>query len=283
MKRFDVEFEGADGIRLAGMARGPEDGPTVLMLHGGGQTHWAWRRTVEALANRGFRAVAVDMRGHGDSDWSPGGLYRHDVYGHDMVAVAKQLPPKVAMVGASLGGIAGMIAEGLLSPGLFSSLTLVDITAKPNMDGVARIQKFMGTHVVEGFASLEEAAEVIAGYAKNRDKRGPSDSLARYLRLGEDGRYRWHWDPAFMNQFDIAKPDSRAEMVAAATNLNLPVHLIRGGASDLVTAEDADEFLKLVPHARYTDIAGAGHMVVGDRNDAFSEAIIAFLEEHRQS
>jgi pimeloyl-ACP methyl ester carboxylesterase len=280
-KRYDCKFDGADGIRLAAMVRGPEDGPVVLLAHGGGQTHWAWRKTVTLLADQGFRAIAIDLRGHGDSDRAPDGGYTPIDVAKDIVAIARQIGPKPAMVGASLGGMAGMMAEGELSPGLFSSLTLVDITANPNVEGVARINAFMGQHVEDGFASLDEAAEVIGGYTKNRTRRGPSDSLSRYLRKGADGRFRWHWDPALMASFTITDPLYRERMATAAQSLSLPVHLVRGGASDLVGPEDAKAFLELVPHADYTDIAGAGHMVVGDRNDAFSDAVIAFLKAHR--
>jgi pimeloyl-ACP methyl ester carboxylesterase len=280
-KRFDCHFEGTDGLRLAAMVRGPEDGSPVILAHGGGQTHWAWRNTVTALAEAGFRAIAVDLRGHGDSDWSDDGSYHHTHFAADLLAVADALPGKAALVGASLGGISGMIAEGQLRPGSFSSLTLVDITANPDVDGVSRITAFMGANVAEGFASPDDAAEAIAAYTPNRPKRGASDSLKRYLRKGDDGRYRWHWDPKLLTAFTRERAGGETPEIAAARALTLPVHLIRGGASDLVTEEGAREFLDQVPHATFTDIAGAGHMVVGDRNDAFSDAIIDFLKAHR--
>ncbi len=280
MKRFDCYFEGTQGLRLAAMVRGPEDGPGVLLAHGGGQTHWAWRNTVMVLAEAGFRATAIDLRGHGDSDWADDGDYHHTSIAADLLAVADQLPGPVAMVGASLGGISGMVAEGHLRPGSFSSLTLVDITANPDTVGVARITSFMGANVEQGFASPDDAADAIAAYTPNRPKRSASDSLKRYLRLGDDGRYRWHWDPKLLTMFTRDRGSAEIE-VAAARALTLPVHLIRGGASDLVTEEGAREFLQQVPHAEFTDIVGAGHMVVGDRNDAFSGAIIDFLHTHR--
>lgn len=282
-KRYDCKFDGADGIRLAAMVRGPVDGPVVLLAHGGGQTHWAWRRTVEQLADQGFRAVAIDLRGHGDSDRALDGAYGPVDIAPDLIAIAHQLGGRPAMVGASLGGMAGLMAEGELSPGIFSSLTLVDITPNPSAAGIARINGFMNQHVEDGFASLDEAAAVIGGYTRNRARRGPTDSLSRYLRKGADGRYRWHWDPALMKSFRISEPGYQERMLDAARHLTLPVHLVRGGASDLVGPEDAKAFLALVPHAEYTDIAGAGHMVVGDRNDAFSDAVMAFLKAHRHS
>ncbi len=279
----DVSFAASDGLRLIGIAAGPLDGPGVLLAHGGGQTHWAWRKSIDALAVAGFRATAIDLRGHGGSDRSATADYHNEAFARDILAVANQLLGSVAMVGASLGGIAGMVAEGVIRPGSFTSLTLVDITPNPNRDGVARISGFMTAHVEEGFASLAEAAEAIGSYTKNREKRAPSDSLARYLRQGDDGRYRWHWDPAFIAKFSGVYGEEQEQMMAAARNLRLPVHLIRGGASDLVTEQDAQDFLALVPHAQFTDIKGAGHMVVGDSNDDFSAAIISFLQNHDQS
>jgi pimeloyl-ACP methyl ester carboxylesterase len=279
-KRFDAYFDGANGLRLAAMVRGPVDGPPVLLAHGGGQTHWAWRGAVAALAEAGFRAIAVDLRGHGDSDWAADGNYHFSAFAQDMLAVADQLSRKPAMVGASLGGIAGMIVEGELRPGSFTSLTLVDITARPDTEGVARITAFMGANVENGFASPEDAAASIAAYTPNRPKRGASESLRRYLRKGKDGRFRWHWDPKFLDNVDGPRIDQHDALEAAARRLALPVHLIRGGSSDLVPVEAAEEFRTQVPHATFTDIAGAGHMVVGDRNDAFSDAIIGFLKAH---
>ena len=277
----DVEFTGANGLKLFGIAHGPQSGQAVLLAHGGGQTHWAWRRTVKALADKGFRAVAIDLRGHGQSQWAPDGNYHHVTFARDIAAVAEQLGGKPAMVGASLGGIAGMIAEGTLRPGSFSSLTLVDITSRPDPSGVERVTSFMAANVKDGFATPEDAAASISAYTPNRQKRGPSDSLDRYLRKGADGRFRWHWDPAFLDQVNGPRMRDNDELPSAARGLRLPVHLIRGGSSDLVPVSAVAEFRQEVPHAEFTDIAGAGHMVVGDRNDSFSDAIITFLLVHR--
>jgi pimeloyl-ACP methyl ester carboxylesterase len=283
MTKYDFKFAGADGLGIVAMARGPADGPPVLLAHGGGQTHWAWRRTVETLATRGFRAIAIDLRGHGDSDWCPEGNYQQAAFAADILAIADQIGAKPALVGASLGGIAGIIAEGELRPGSFSSLTLVDITAKPDEGGVARITAFMTANVDNGFASLEEAAAAISAYTSNRAARSASDSLGRYVRLSDDGRYRWHWDPRFLDLVKGPRTVEHARLATALQRLRLPVHLVRGGSSDLVTPEAVDEFRQQVPHASFTDIAGAGHMVVGDRNDTFGNAIISFLETHRMA
>lgn len=271
-------FTGAHGQTIAAEAVG--QGQPVLLAHGGGQTRAAWSKVSRALAKAGYQAIAIDMRGHGESEWSPSGAYHFSDYAADLVAIAETLQGKPSLVGASLGGLAGLLAEGELRPGIFSSLTLVDVTPQLEPEGVAQILGFMAAHIDEGFATADEAAAAIGAYLPHRKQRGPSETLERYLRKCEDGRLRWHWDPQFITAASQSSPeDSEARFAAAARRLRLPVHLIRGASSNLVTTEAAQQFLQFAPHATYTDIAGAGHMVVGDRNDAFTEAIVGFLRE----
>ncbi len=254
------------------------EGSPILLAHGGGQTRLAWTRTAKALEEAGYSAIAMDLRGHGESAWSSSGSYQLDDFAMDLLAISDQLGEKPALVGASLGGLAGLIAEGELRLGSFTSLTLVDIT--PNMEpaGVAHVLDFMRAHLADGFASPDEAADAIANYLPDRERRKRSEGLDRYLRRCDDGRLRWHWDPRFISSMTndkVGQSDSR--LTDAAEKLELPVHLIRGGSSNLVSVDAAQSFLRLAPHSAYTDIAGAGHMVVGDRNDAFSEAVVNFF------
>lgn len=273
-------MRGSDGLMLSVDVAGPASGMPVLLAHGGGQTKRAWRKTAEVLAAAGYHTMAVDLRGHGESQWASVDGYDVGHMAADLLAIVDTLDQKPAMVGASLGGLSGLVAEGELRPGSFRSLTLVDVTPNMSPAGVDRIVGFMLRHMNDGFATLDEAAEAIAGYTKNRDRRGSSEGLSHYLRIGDDGRYRWHWDPAFLGNAEERRgnglQDDRLER--AARTLSLPVHLVRGAKSDLVTVEAARAFLDFVPHARFDDIAGAGHMVVGDKNDVFSEVILEFLD-----
>jgi pimeloyl-ACP methyl ester carboxylesterase len=254
-------------------------GSPVVLAHGGGQTRTAWARTATALMQAGHQAIAIDMRGHGESEWSPSGAYSFDDFAADLLAISAQLPEKPALVGASLGGLAGLIAEGELQPGVFASLTLVDITPHMEASGVAHILGFMRAHLADGFASPDEAADAIAAYLPHRERREGSATLSRYLRKGDDGRFRWHWDPRFVTSVNQGEAGQTTERLsAAARHLHLPVHLIRGGSSNLVSESAAQQFLQLAPHALYTDVAGAGHMVAGDRNDAFTEAVVTFIQ-----
>lgn len=289
MARETFTIRGAGGLTLAAEAHGDNGGAPVLLAHGGGQTRRTWNRTIGDLSSAGFRAIAIDMRGHGDSDWSKGGAYEIRHFAADLVTVASQLNRKPALVGASLGGLAGLIAEGELAPGIFASLTLVDIAPRVEPDGVTRVVSFMEEHVESGFASPEEAAEVIGRYMPHRQKRGASEGLKHYLRQKVDGRFYWHWDPAFIRNITSARSDGpgRQEqqfdaLGRAAANLTLPLHIIRGASSDLVSEEAVAHLQQLVPQSEYTDIAGATHMVAGDANDSFSAAILDFLSRHHR-
>ncbi|HMS19808.1 MAG TPA: alpha/beta hydrolase [Sphingorhabdus sp.] len=272
-------FVDSGGIAIAASRIGEDSrrGP-VILAHGGGQTKRTWRKTMHMLEQQGFCSIAIDMRGHGESEWAPPDQYRFADFGKDILAVCDTLDERPHVIGASLGGLAALVAEGALRPGSFASLTLVDVTPEMAPDGVSRIVGFMSAHIESGFTSLEEAAEAIGNYLPNRPKRGASEGLKSYLRLGPDNRYRWHWDPGFLSRINDRREHDYALAKAAAGNLSLPVHLVRGGASDLISLEAAERFINFVSGAHFTDVSGAGHMVVGDDNDVFSRAIIDFLE-----
>jgi pimeloyl-ACP methyl ester carboxylesterase len=257
-------------------------GTPVVLAHGGGQTRYSWGGTAEALARSGHRVVSMDLRGHGDSSWAPDGNYTMEAFRDDALAVADWIDEPVAWVGASLGGMTGLHAVDL-RPEAFDALVLVDITPHPAKAGVNRILEFMAANAEEGFGSLEDAADAIAVYQPHRPRPKDLSGLAKNLRLGDDGRWRWHWDPGFLDirtggGSEHARDAHHDALSSMAGRLTLPTLLIRGRLSDLVTDEQVAEFLALVPHAGYVDVAGAGHMIAGDRNDIFTEAVTDFLD-----
>ena len=272
-----LRFQTTDHIRLAADAWGDPAKPPVILLHGGGQTRHSWKNAAKALAVQGFYALAVDLRGHGDSGWSPDGVYSSDLFCSDLRFIAATLASKPAVVGASLGGGTALLAEGE-GPSFLSALVLVDVTPTVQLSSVDKIRGFMSARLKDGFASIEEAADAIATYLPHRHRRRNLDSLRKNLRLCPDGRYHWHWDPALIDFGDKHVNESLSiRMTAAARQLRLPVLLVRGGASELVSNADARDFLKIVPSASYVDIRGAGHMVAGDVNDSFTYAVVSFL------
>jgi len=269
-----MHYWNGSGVRIAGDAWGSE-GPLVLLQHGGGQTRHAWKRVGEILGSSGYRAVAFDARGHGDSDWAPDGVYTVDSMVQDLKAVIAALGDlHPVLVGASMGGGVSLaaIGEGQVDA---AALVLVDMAPRIQMEGVDRIQAFMAQKP-EGFDSLEEVAEAISSYQPQRRRPDSLQGLAKNVRLAADGKYRWHWDPRFRpKRDDIRKRQERFE--AAARKLKLPALLVRGGLSDVLSEEGARSFLELCPNAEYVNVGDAGHMVAGDRNDIFGNAVIEFL------
>jgi len=282
-------FVGAEGNKLAADVFG-DGGDPVALLHGGGQTRHAWRRTAELIARSGMTAYAIDQRGHGDSEWVSSGAYAFSDFAADARAIAQALAARhgkrAVMAGASLGGIASLTAEGAAAkagePPLSRALILVDITPRVELSGVAKVTGFMRQHAHEGFATVEEAAEAVAAYLPHRPRPRSNEGLKKNLRLHPDGRWRWHWDPRFLEKRGPDGGDRSGlerTLIEAAERLTIPTLLVRGASSELVTEEHAREFLALVPHASYADVAGARHMVAGDQNDQFSDAIMTFLRD----
>ena len=260
----------------------------MLLLHGAGQTRHAWHATAEEIARKGHTAYALDQRGHGDSDWVANGAYEFSDYAADAKVVAAELTRrsgvKPIVIGASLGGIASLLAEGESErdrgANVFSALVLVDITPRVDQTGVAKVLGFMRAHAKEGFTSIADAAQAVADYLPRRPRPKSNEGLKKNLRLSPDGRWRWHWDPRFLDGPRAAGTDRRgleAALIEAARRIQIPALLVRGASSELVKEAHAKEFLELVPHADYVDVSGARHMVAGDRNDHFSAAVLSFI------
>ncbi len=280
-----IEVEGAGGVRLVGETRGPNDAPPVLLLHGGGQTRHSWAGTATALASHGWRAITLDARGHGESDWSTATDYRLTAFAEDVRAVVVTLDEPPFLIGASLGGLTSMLLAGELAPGIARGVVLVDIIPDMEQAGADRIQSFMAGHAHSGFGSLEEVADAIAAYNPHRPRPDDLAGLAKNVRERE-GRYYWHWDPAFIGGTADLPPSEigdtdRLHRAVATMVASGPVLLVRGRVSDLVSVEGAERFVARFPEIEYVDVAGAGHMVAGDRNDAFTAAVLDFLGRHR--
>jgi pimeloyl-ACP methyl ester carboxylesterase len=280
-------FKGAAGNRLVADVYG-DGGQPVMLLHGGGQTRHAWRRTAEHLGRAGATAYSLDQRGHGDSEWVAGGHYAFTDFAADAAAVAATLTARGGKrpiaIGASLGGIASLLAEGEADKAgtgpVFASIVLVDITPRVNREGVAKIQGFMRERAGEGFTTIAEAADAVAAYLPHRPRPRSQEGLKKNLRLHPDGRWRWHWDPALLKgerSFAIDHRVLERALIEAAKAITIPTLLVRGGSSELVQEAHVREFLDLVPHADYIDVAEARHMVAGDANDSFSDAVLDFV------
>lgn len=283
--RTAIKWKGHGDLMLCGERWGYSDATPVIFLHGGGQTRHTWAATAERVATRGYAAFTVDCRGHGDSDWAADGDYSIDSLIADLgtfIEICELKSP--ILVGASMGGLTSLVAIGekhLKSSGV----VLVDIAPRLETGGVERIVSFMRGHP-DGFETIEQAHAAVVAYNPHRKQASDTSGLQRNLRLCQDGRYRWHWDPQLLDHPERANPEmailQQARRIEAARNICVPAMLVRGTKSDIVSDECVNELRELIPHIDVVEIANAGHMVAGDRNDLFADAVITFLDKNIQ-
>ena len=252
-------------------------GPGLLLAHGFGQTRQAWRSTQQRLAEAGRASLAWDVRGHGQSERNPvGSRYSGEQFVDDVGTAARALGRAPILVGASMGGLTGLMVQA--RDRVFSALVLVDITPRWEAAGVERILGFMNAHP-DGFDSFEHAAEQIAAYLPHRREKKSPAQLAHLLVKRADGRLGWHRDPRLPTEF-IPDTDGLQHVIEdACRDLDVPVLLVSGGRSDLVTDRTVGHFLELAPHARHVELPQATHMVAGDDNSAFTDTLLQFLHD----
>jgi pimeloyl-ACP methyl ester carboxylesterase len=269
-----------DGRQVHYLEWGPSGAPAVLCLHGGGQTAYMYEEIGAALRTR-YHVLAPDLPDHGDSD---------PTADHDRHALAATLPPlcahfgltKIAIVGASLGGIVGTTYAATY-PDHVVAIALIDVGHKLEEEGVRKIIEFMSKH--ESFASLEEAATEIAAYLPHRKEVRP-ESLTRNLRQRPDGR--WVWKHGFNRRLraeGTVQGKNWSHVIdgldADAARLRCPVLVLRGSASDVLSHQGAEEVTALIPNARLAIVDKAGHLAAGDNPASTVGLISSFLGELR--
>ena len=252
----------------------------VLLAHGFGQTRQSWTKTQRRLALEGHGSLAFDLRGHGQSARnSTTSAYAAAQFVGDHRVAAAILGPSPVLVGASLGGLIGLLAQA--AHRTFSALVLVDVTPRWESAGMQRIHDFMTAHP-HGFDSFAHASREISSYLPQRRAAKTPEQLAHLLRADAHGRLQWHWDPRLLSEFFSGALHLQDTLSAAASKIDIPVLLISGGRSDLVSGDTIAHFLELVPHARHVSLPDATHMLAGDDNDAFTDALLGFLRAQSQ-
>ena len=280
-----ITLDGHGAVQLVADRYGDVGAQPVIFLHGGGQTRHAWANTAASLACAGYCVWIVDCRGHGDSGWAADGDYGIDAMIADLCHVVAATGGLPTIVGASMGGLTAMVAIGEGKVPTASRLVLVDIAPRIEAAGVTRILTFMKAHP-EGFVSLDDARDAIATYNPHRPPPRDTAGLRKNLRQGADGRYRWHWDPRFLDHAPYPSTTTAEVLLArrltAASAITIPVLMLRAARSDVVSEAGLQELLTLIPHAHAVNIADASHMVAGDRNDVFASAVLDFLPPVRR-
>jgi esterase len=267
-------------IRLHYLDWGDPSAPIMLFLHGGGQTAHTWDALCHTLSVD-YRCLALDQRGHGDSEWSPVMAYSRADHVADLeeFLTAVGADDKFLLVGMSMGGLNSLTYASRHSEDL-AGLVVVDVGPRLRSAGTARIRDFMVDR--EGFATIEEAVEYAIGFNHRRDRALLRRSLLQNLRQTADGGWTWKYDRRHLGRLGAA-PDDRprvdSELVSDLSRISCPVLVVRGGESDVFWDEDALEVATSVQNGRWVKVEGAGHTVQGDNPTALIKEINTFTRE----
>lgn len=265
-----------DGIVLVGDELGQHGDPLVLMLHGGGQSRVSWRRAGRQLSEEGYHVVALDTRGHGESDWAPDGDYAFTRYAADLAAVIREIGQPAVVVGASHGGLSALVAASAY-PELFRALVLADVTPWLDEEHADSMRDSL-REAAKGFANVDEAARMVDRF-RGTTPRASTKGLRAHMRRGSDGRLYWRWDPRFIDDNFVRHAGEGGYLVEAARALKLPVLLMHAQLSNIVDLSQIDAFRGAVPSLRVAQVDGIGHMAEGDDNIAYLPALTEFLKE----
>lgn len=260
VKRVRVEL--ADGRHLSALVWGEGD-PRLVLVHGGAQNAHTWDTVALAL---GVPLVALDLAGHGQSDWRADGLYNHDNLADDVVVAIEQLAPNAnAVVGMSLGGLTAL-AVAQRAPQLVRHLVLVDITPGVNAEKAKAVVDFVNGP--QSFASFDE---LLARTRQHNPTRSESSLrrgiLHNSLQLA-DGSWQWRYDRRSHARSTVGDESSTVQFARlwdAISELTCPLLVVRGGLSPVVDDADMAEVKRRKVSAEIVMVENAGHSIQGDR------------------
>ncbi|MGH0036240.1 MAG: alpha/beta fold hydrolase [Myxococcota bacterium] len=284
-KPADVGLDGADGLRLHGL-EWSRTGVPLLLVHGFSNEAHIWDDFAPAVAPY-YRTLAIDLRGHGDSDWDPEARYDYDHHVADLEAVVAGLDiERMVLVGHSLGGRVGTLFAGR-NPDKLAGFVLVDSAPELDKRGTLRIRMDAEADRDPSFAQPAEYESALS-LAYPAATPAALRRMARYgLRRRDDGRFVPKMDPAYrgfgrdpLDEDALAarERDLAERMWSALESLACPTLVVRGAASDVLAADMADRMVdEVIPDAKLAVVAQAGHSVMTDNPDGFREAVCAFV------
>src|SRR2546422_1346682 len=260
------------GLRFHFLDWGTPGRPPVLLLHGGAQTAHSWDDVAPDLA-ADHHVLALDQRGHGDSERAPGGVYRRAAF---VSAVRGFLDARgwsaATLIALSMGGL-NAIAFAASHPDRVRGLVVVDVapTVEPaGRDAIAR------QLTRRDFDSFEEGVTAARAFNPRRTLENIRERLRHALRQTSDGRWTYKFDPAVFGAADLELEALWEEV----RRIRAPTLLVRGGESPILAAATAERFRRELPGCAVAEVSGAGHSVMGDNPIGFVAAVRPFLARH---
>jgi len=266
------------GLKLHYQEWGESTAPAILMLHGFGVSGHMFDEFAERMQDR-YRLIALDQRGHGDSEWSPDGDYSRQAFVDDVEGFRNALGlDRFILVGHSMGGL-NAVSYTAAHPSQVRALVLVDVGPEAAKEGVDNIVRFTrGPDELE----FEEFVEMAHRFNQRRTIENIRERMRHRLRQSESGKWTWKFDKRFREQdssLRVGSELSNDEMWQLYRSIPVPVLLVRGGESDVLTPAIAERAAREMQRARLVTVAGAGHSVPGDNPDEFTAVVAEFLED----
>ena len=262
-----------NGLRFHFLDWGTRGAPPMLLLHGGAQTAHSWDEVAPDLA-RDHHVLALDQRGHGDTDWAPERHYRRDDFVADILAFLDDRDWKrPTLVALSLGGL-NSIAFAAAHPERIAGLIVVDVTPTISETGGKAIAAQLATR---DFASFDEAVARALAFNPLRSAENIRNRLRHALRQGADGRWSYKFDPGIGSgglETDFER------LWGQVREIRCPTLLVRGAQSAILSREAAARFMRELPGSTVVEVPGAGHSVMGDNPTGFIGAVRPFLARH---
>lgn len=268
VRRVNVEMH--DGRNLSALVWGNGD-PRLVLIHGGAQNAHTWDTVALAL---GVPLVAIDLAGHGHSDWRKDATYSHENLAKDVVAAIERLAPNArAVVGMSLGGLTAL-AVAHRAPHLVRHLVLIDITPGVNAKKAKAVLDFVNGP--QSFASFDDLLARTKEHNPTRSESSLRRGILHNAVQLPDGSWKWRYDRsnhARTSSDDDPNSNGFAELWEAISELKCPLLVVRGGLSPVVDDDDVAEVKRRKASADVVVIENAGHSIQGDRPIELAELL----------
>ena len=264
-----------EGLRIHYLDWGTEGKQPLLFLHGALQQGHSWDFISLALCPN-YHVLALDARGHGDSQWSPDGDYSLDAHLQDLDGFVEAVGLEdFILVGHSMGG-RNAYAYASRRPERVKALVIVDVGPEVGKRGEARIRRFRG--LPDEADSYEEFATRVQGYT-GRPREQVLGALKYSIRQRPDGRWTWKYDKLLRSPDYQPQSWSPERLWESLEDIRCPTLIVRGGDSDIFPVETLERMLQVIPQSTSAVVPKAGHLVAGDNPDGFLKALRAFLDE----
>ena len=277
-KQFTDKYVQANGLKFHYLDWGSPANPSLVLLHGVGQTCHTWDLFAAAMSEH-FHVMAFDQRGHGDTDWAPDKDYSRASMVKDANAFTDELGlDRFFLTGMSMGG-ANSLAFTANYPDKVEALVVVDVGPRVEPKGVKHIRDFMKNY--REFDSLDEAAAIIHKFNPRRSLAIIRKYTVVYnLKQLPSTKWTWKYDTYFSDghrQVDIKQMQD--ELSVAVKKIQCPTLLVRGGDSDVFSLDGARDLQENIHGSEFALVEKAGHSVMGDNPVGFESAVRGFYQK----